>query len=140
MLIHLPATMKQGLVFQPEVPAFSIDITPSLYYLLGHRPIRVDRALGRPLFTATAEEQVPYRQDHYLLASSYGAVFGILDGTGKALYISDGVNFADHLYRLDQGPVGTKRPLAGEQKARYDKMILDDIDLVNRFYQFKPDQ
>lgn len=139
LLIHLPTAMKQGVVFQPEVPAFSIDITPSLYYLLGHRPIRVDRALGRPLFTTTIEEQAPYRQDHYLLASSYGAVFGILDGSGKALYISDGVNFADHLYRLDQGPVGAKRPLLGEQKARYDKMILDDIDLVNRFYQFKPD-
>ena len=139
MLIHLPTGMKQGLTLEPAAPAFLTDLTPSLYYLLGHRPIRVDRALGRPLFTTTIEEQVPYRQDHYLLASSYGAVFGILDGTGKVLYISDGVNFADHLYRLDQGLVGVKRPLTGEQKAHYDKLILDDIDLVNRFYQFKPD-
>jgi len=139
LLIHLPVWMKTGLTYEPETPTFLTDLTPSLYYLLGHRPIRVDRALGRPLFTATPEEQAPYHQDHYLLASSYGAVFGILDGTGKVLYISDGVNFADHLYRLDQGLVGAERPLTGEQKARYDKLILDDIDLVNRFYQFKPD-
>ena len=139
MLIHLPAAMKAGLAVQPDSPAFLIDLTPSLYYLLGHRPIRVDRALGRPLFTVTPEEQVPYHQDHYLLASSYGAVFGILDGTGKVLYISDGVNFADYFYRLDQGPAGAQRPLTGEQKARYDQLILEDLDLVNRFYHFKPD-
>lgn len=139
MLIHLPASLRQGLVQEPESPAFSIDITPTLYYLLGHRPIKVDRALGRPLFTATAEEQTRYKQDHYLLASSYGAVFGVLDGAGKMLYISDGVNFADHLYRLDEGPAGSARPLSPEQKARYDKMILDDIELVNHFYRFKAD-
>jgi len=139
MLIHLPVAMRSGLALDTEHPAFLTDLTPSLYYLLGHRPIRVDRALGRPLFTVTPEEQLPYRQDHYLLASSYGAVFGILDGAGKTLYISDGVNFADHLYRLDQGTTGSQRPLSGEQKARYDQQILDDIDLVNRFYHFKPD-
>ncbi|GLH72932.1 hypothetical protein GETHLI_14340 [Geothrix limicola] len=139
LLIHLPESMKAGLKLDSEAPAFLTDLTPSLYYLLGHRPVRVDRALGRPLFTATPEEQIPYRQDHYLLASSYGAVFGILDGAGRQLYISDGVNFADHLYRLDAAAAGTPQSLSGGQKARYDKMILDDIDLVNRFYQFKPD-
>ena len=140
MLIHLPESMKAGLVPGMGSPVFLTDLTPTLYYLLGHRPIRVDRALGRPLFTATPEEQVPYQQDHYLLASSYGAVFGILDGTGKVLYISDGVNFADHLFRLDQGLTGIRRPLSGEQKAHYDQLILDDIDLVNRFYHFQPAQ
>lgn len=139
LLIHLPDSMKTGFRLEPEAPAFLTDLTPSLYYLLGHRPVRVDRALGRPLFTLTAEEQAPYRQDHYLLASSYGAVFGILDGAGKELYISDGVNFADHLYRLEGGAAGVPLSLGGGEKARYDKMILEDIDLVNRFYQFKPD-
>jgi Sulfatase len=139
LLIHLPASMRKGLLPGTESPAFLTDLTPTLYYLLGHRPIKVDRALGRPLFTVSPQEQTPYRQDHYLLASSYGAVFGILDGSGRSLYIADGVNFTDYLYRLDEGLAGVQRPFSSEQKAHYDQLILEDLDLVNRFYHFKPD-
>jgi membrane-anchored protein YejM (alkaline phosphatase superfamily) len=138
LLIHLPAALRQGYVLDADSVAFLTDLTPSLYYLLGHRPVRADRALGRPLFTATAGEQAVYRQEHYLLASSYGAVFGILDNSGKTLYLSDGVNFVDHLYQLEEGSAGTKRPVTPEVKERYDQLILDDIAMLNDFYHFQP--
>jgi hypothetical protein len=137
LLIHLPAAMKAGLHIDPNRLAFLTDITPTLYYLLGHRPVRPDRCLGRPLFTATEAEQAPYHQDRYLLASSYGAVFGILDGDGKNLYIADGVNFADHLYRMDGNDTLVKRELPASEKSRYDQAILQDIAMLNRFYHFR---
>ncbi len=138
MFIHLPAAWRQGLSQDPQVLAFLTDLTPTLYYLLGHRPTRVDPMLGKPLFTVTAAERDAYRQDQYLLASSYGAVFGILDGTGRDLYIADGVEFADHLYRLDAGDTFSKRPVTPEAKARFDRMIVEDINKLNQFYRFHP--
>jgi len=139
MLIHLPASMRPKVTADLDAPSFLIDLTPSLYYLLGHRPLKAEPALGRPLFTENPAEQIPYRKDHYLLASSYGAVFGILDGAGKSLYIADGVNFVDYFYRLDQGGnAGLKRPVSPEQKQRFDQLILDDIAMLNSFYHFQP--
>lgn len=135
LLIHLPSRMR-GLWQDPEQIAFNSDITPSLYYLLGHRPVKPSPIMGRPLFLESAAEAKAYRQDHFLLASSYGAVFGILDQGKKSLYISDGVNFADHLYTLGDHPA--RKLLDASDKAKYDKLILDQIQVVNTYYRFTP--
>ncbi|MBP1627396.1 MAG: hypothetical protein H6Q00_1871 [Holophagaceae bacterium] len=135
LLIHLPRRM-QGLWRDPEQVAFNSDITPSLYYLLGHRPVKPSPIMGRPLFLESSAEAQAYRQEHFLLASSYGAVFGILDQAKHRLYISDGVNFADHLYSLGDRPV--RKPLGASDKARYDKLILEQIQAVNTYYRFTP--
>ncbi len=37
----------------PEQAAFNVDMTPTLYYLLGHSPVVNDPLFGRPLFTRT---------------------------------------------------------------------------------------
>jgi len=135
LLVHLPKRL-QGLWHDPEQVAFNSDITPTLYYLLGHRPLRPSPIFGRPLFLGSEAEAAPYHQSSYLLASSYGAVFGILDGRGRSLYISDGVNFADHLFSLGDTP--TRRDLGTSEKARYDREILEKIRAVNTFYRFTP--
>ncbi len=43
--------MQPKFVSDQNQPAFTTDITPSLYYLLGHLPILNNELLGRPLFT-----------------------------------------------------------------------------------------
>ena len=138
LLIHLPPALAQGLQADLDRPGFLVDLTPTLYYLLGHRPVKADPNLGRPLFTASSREQIPYARDHYLLASSYGAVFGILQGNGERLYIADGINFKDHLFALEPGLQNSPRPLPAETKARFDRMILEGIHEVNQFYHFDP--
>ena len=138
MLIHLPPALAKGLQVDLDRPGFLVDLTPSLYYLLGHRPVKADPNLGRPLFTASAQEQLPYARDHYLLTSSYGAVFGILQGTGRSLYIADGINFKDYLFALEPGLQSSPRPLSPEAKQRYDHQIIEGIHDVNQFYHFDP--
>src|SRR5262249_37844154 len=71
LIIHLPAAMRDRYSHNTKLVTFSTDITPSLYYLLGHRPTTKHDMLGRPLFTEKAEEQGPYRQENYLICSSY---------------------------------------------------------------------
>lgn len=135
LLVHLPKRL-QSLWHDPDQVSFNSDITPTLYYLLGHRPLTPSPILGRPLFMESASEAAPYLRPRYLLASSYGAVFGILDGRGRSLYISDGVNFADHLYSLGANPA--RRSLGASEKSEYDRQILEGIQEVNRFYRFTP--
>ena len=123
---------------EAAMAAFLTDITPTLYYLLGHRPLASDPVLGRPLFTQTRAEQDHYRRNHYLIASSYGAVWGILTGDGKTLYVADGVNFADHCFDLGSDPRGIQTTVTPELKRHYDQLILQEIDHLNRFYAFTP--
>ncbi len=138
LLMHVPAPLRQGLSLDSTQAAFLTDITPTLYYLLGHRPLLADPVLGRPLFTATQAEQDHYRRDYRLIASSYGAVWGILTGDGKTLYVSDAVNFKDHCFDLGDGPAAARRDVTPELKHRYDRLILKEIDHLNAFYAFKP--
>ncbi|MCE1204413.1 MAG: sulfatase-like hydrolase/transferase [Holophagaceae bacterium] len=138
LLLHVPEKLRAGLVMDPKQPAFLTDITPTLYYLLGHRPLASDAVLGRPLWTQTQAEQTRARRDHHLIASSYGAVWGILSGDGKTLYVSDGVNFADHCFDLGSDPKGTRVTVTPELKHRYDRLILQEIDHLNAFYAFTP--
>ncbi len=138
LIFHVPTKLSAGLVTEPNRAAFLTDITPTLYYLLGHRPLASDSVLGRPLFTQSKAEQDRYRRDHHLIASSYGAVWGIITDDGKALYISDGVNFTDHCFDLGSDPKGSRNLVTPELKQRYDRLILQEIDHLNAFYAFNP--
>ena len=100
LIIHLPTSLQNRLVYDARSVAFSMDITPSLYYLLGHRPTTNRELFGRPLFTDTPAEQEAYRRGQYLLASSYAPVYGILGGDGDTLFIVDAVNRKNYFYNL----------------------------------------
>lgn len=132
LIMHLPAEMR-SLSFNPDSPAFLIDITPSLYYLLGHRPIVKDELFGKPLFTVTPGESAGYARSSYLVASSYGPVYGLLQDEGRSLYVADGVEYGDHLYRWDSAGVsdGTVTP---EIRASRQQQIRDDVSAISRFY------
>jgi phosphoglycerol transferase MdoB-like AlkP superfamily enzyme len=140
MIIHLPSNMRQSVVCDPGSVAFLTDITPSLYYLLGHKPVLRSQVFGRPLFTATQLEASEYRRDSHLIASSYGAVYGILYDHGQQLYISDGVNYKDYFFDLTNGPAGTSHPVTGVVKGQNEKLIREQIQAISRFYGFHPEQ
>ena len=137
LILRVPEPLRAGLAMDPGRAAFLTDITPTLYYLLGHRPLLSDPVLGRPLFTATQAERDRARRDHVLIASSYGAVWGILSGDGNDLYIADGVNFTDHCFDLAADPKGARVPVTPGLKRRYDRLIVEGIQHLNAFYGFR---
>ncbi|MBM3774758.1 MAG: hypothetical protein FJW37_06285, partial [Acidobacteria bacterium] len=126
LIVHLPETWR-SMKSNPDAPAFLTDITPSLYYLLGHRPVAVNRISGRPLFTKKLDEQAPYLRKHYLIASSYGPVYGLLSDQGRSLYIVDAVNYRGSFHRL--GPGARQR-----SAAEYEGLIREEIGAINRFW------
>jgi arylsulfatase A-like enzyme len=135
LIIHLPSAIRQGLAISTKAVAFSTDITPSLYYLLGHRPIVSDEMFGHPLFTERPEEQGQYRRESYLIASSYGAVYGILSGDGKSLFVSDAVSYKDYLFDLTTNDTGGSTANSST-KAKNEEKIRKGILAINHFYKY----
>ncbi len=135
IIIHLPAAMR-SLSASQGPPAFVNDITPSLYYLLGHKPIAQNEVFGRPLFTATPEEALPYVRSSYLLASSYAPVYGILSDGGHSLYVVDGVEYKDALYEwTDKGRISVSS-VSSDVRAQKRQQIRDFVNNIDHFFNF----
>ena len=86
LIVHLPAEMRSRFIYDDNPISALTDITPSLYYLLGHRPVRQNPIFGHPLFVETRRELEVYRRDELFLASDERAVYGLLTRDGKFLY------------------------------------------------------
>lgn len=135
LVIHLPENLRKTVSADPAALAFSTDITPSLYYLLGQRPMQKNELFGSPLFTETAAERQRDAQAHYLLASSYGAVYGILSHSGGRLYIADGVNYRNYQFDLNSSGAAPL-PVNSQTEREENELIRKQILSIDRFYHF----
>ncbi len=135
LIMHIPPGLRKNLSTNSQDIAFTTDITPTLYYLLGHQPIIHNPLLGRPLMTGNADEAASYLQDHYLIASSYGPIFGILDRLKEQLFISDAMSKKEYLYDLKAGYMGKRERLGDKARDFYRNLIRDQIQAINQFYK-----
>ncbi len=115
---------------------FLTDITPSLYYLLGHRNLRKGEFFGRPLFTETAEEQNHYAQRFHLMMSSYDAIFGILDEQNQTLYMADALDDNQALYNLTQDPYGLDNILDPPSQKKFEQLTRSSIERLEALYGY----
>jgi hypothetical protein len=130
--------VKKRVVWDDQEPSFSLDITPSLYYLLGHKPVEKNPLFGRPLFTANKEEAARYLRSQYLLVSSYAAVYGLLSKGGQSLFIVDAVNHRNYFYDLAHDPQGIHNRVTPELRDAGEPDIRQEIRLIDDFYHFSP--
>ena len=134
LIVHLPPRLRKSLTWDAKSPAFSTDITPSLYYLLGHRPIVANELFGRPLFTQTEGERSQYERASYVVASSYGAAYGVVSGDGRSLFVADGVKDKDYFFDLTDDANGSFASFTKTRRTEQQQAIKDYIGAVNRFY------
>jgi Sulfatase len=134
LIIHLPVSLQNQVVYDVRSVAFSMDITPSLYYLLGHRPTANRELFGRPLFTTTLAEQEAYRRGQYLLASSYAPVYGILGGDGDTLFIVDAVNRKNYFYNLSTDPEGVHNRVTSRIRDENEALVRGQLQMIDRLY------
>lgn len=137
LIIHLPEKLRANLVWDSRAAAFSTDITPSLYYLLGHRPIVKNDLFGKPLFTATEREQHEYQRESCVIASSYGAVYGVLSGNGRWLFLADAVRNRDYFYDLADEGRGSSNNFTASKRTEQQELIREYIGSINQFYGIK---
>ena len=135
LIVHLPESLRGKAGSDPASLAFSTDITPSLYYLLGHRPIQKNELFGSALFTETPTERQRDPQASYLVASSYAAVYGLLSDGGRRLYIADAVNYRNYLFHLDPRGASAGALNPGFEQEQ-NELIRRQILSINRFYRF----
>ena len=134
LIIHVPPRWQGKLLPGKQEVAFPTDIAPTLYYLLGHRPILHQAICGRPLFVQGTEELAAYQRDTYLIGSSYGAVYGALSNRGDALFISDSINRKDYFFNLASDPHATHNLITPAVQLEQRRLIAEQIDEINRFF------
>jgi len=138
LIVHLPKTMQGKFVHDDDRVSALIDITPSLYYLLGHRPILSNPLFGHPLLMETAEQLHSYHRDDLFMASDVRAAYGILADNGRYFYATYDSPAQSYLYDLVQDSNGEHDILTPELKKRYDQQVIEHLHAIADFYGYKP--
>jgi hypothetical protein len=102
LVVHVPHSLGSRVTADPQAVSFSADITPTLYALLGYTPRDLGPLYGRPLVGVDGEAPPVSARGKapLLVASSYGAVWGLLQDGGRTLFVADGVEGRDYAYDL----------------------------------------
>ncbi len=138
LIIHLPKSMRAKIVADQEQISTLTDIAPSLYYLLGHQPVRANPMYGHPLFADTQTELASYHRSELFLASDEVAVYGLLDKNGRYLYATYDSPARSFLFDLAKDPNAEHNILTAAEKKQYDERIIDYLKMIGNFYGYKP--
>lgn len=136
LIVHLPSPMRRNVAYDDSHLSSLIDITPSLYYLLGHRALRAEPLFGHPLFVADKKELV--ERDELFLASDERAVYGWLTDNGRFLYTTYDSPAESFLFDLSRDPNAQHNILTAQEKLGYDKKIIEELHAIAEFYGYKP--
>jgi Sulfatase len=138
LIIHVPAKIREHLLYEENRLSTLTDIAPTLYYLLGHRPILENPLYGRPLFAESRQELDGYRHDDLFLASDVRAVYGILTADGHYLYVTYDSPAESYLFDLRQDPNAEHSILTAALKRHYDEEIIEHLHLIADYYGYRP--
>jgi arylsulfatase A-like enzyme len=138
LLIHLPAWMRGNYVQDPERTTLLTDITPTLYYLLGHRPILHGPLLGTPIVAESKREIDSYERSDIFLASDTRDVFGILSPDRRYLYAAYDAPARSELFDLNSDPNAQHNIVSPELKQKYDGRILGYLRQLDTLYGHEP--
>lgn len=136
LIMHVPRKIRDNYYYDTSKLIFTTDITPTLYYLLGHRPIRNDEVLGRPMITESRAESLPYERPSYLLASSYAPNYGMISGQGRTFFSFDDARHTQSLFDLASDPHGDRNLLTPQIAKSEDQAIHGHIAEISRAYNF----
>jgi sulfatase-like protein len=135
LMIHVPRALRQRMPMDCDRFGFSIDVTPTLYALLGYEPKRKGPLFGESLAAAT--DTYP----RYLIASSYGAVYGVLSDRGRRLYIADAIERREYAYELGdliREPLGRRVGVRDDERRANRQFIRDQVAALGARYGFEP--
>jgi hypothetical protein len=137
LIVRVPPRLRTGLAADLGEVAFLTDITPTLYGLLGYTPTDLGPLFGRPLF-ADADAGAPSRRgDDFLVASAYGAVYGVVRQNGRRMYVVDTIEGREYLQDMS-GPSARSIDVTPAIAAAHRALIRRDIDRLSALYRFTP--
>jgi hypothetical protein len=146
LIIHLPPALRTRLSTDLARVSFSTDLTPTLYALLGarvdNRTPRDTRDLlvGSPLFVEPTADLSWRRGESYLVASSYGPVYGVIDRNGRHLYLADSVESREYAYDLRPDGRDVRVGMTDADRDLYRRRIREQIGELAAWYRFTPER
>jgi len=139
LIVHLPSWLKASVKADVDAAAFTTDITPTLYALLGYKPRDLGSLFGRPLFVDQAADLSWRRRESFLVASSYGAVYGMLRNNGELMYVVDAVDGRE--YAFDPASVPGKRmDVTQTMTSENRRMIQEQLTALAALYKYQPER
>ena len=135
LIIHVPPALRSSWAWDEKRVAYTTDITPTLYRLLGHEPTQPAPFFGEPL--ALRAGVAPPLQAPRMVAASYGAVYGVLLAHATRYYVFDAVSMRDMAFELGTGAKpGVEVPMTPDVQEQGLKTIREIVGAIGAFYRF----
>ena len=134
LIVHLPARLASEFKADTDRVSFTMDITPTLYLLAGDEPVAREPQYGAPLFARSAGALTDRKLETFLVASSYGAVYGVLSANGTRLYIADATNGREYAFELPGRPDGARVGLTDLQREAARHAMREQIEAIAADY------
>jgi hypothetical protein len=134
LIVHLPTRWTPNLTTDLARIAFSTDIAPTLYALLGHDVQDLGALFGAPLFVAPDRSLVDRRRESFLITSSYAATYGLLRRNGRFLYVSSLFDRRDFAFDLTGGQIRREIPIDRDLQVVNQRLIRSRLAEAVAFY------
>jgi len=137
LILHVPASMRGRWQFDAARAAFTTDLTPTLYRLLGHAPSSPGPFYGESLARDTTDAPATARDR--MIASSYGSVYGAVLRGGTMMYVADAIERREMAFSIGSGAQpGQRLDVDAAVRAEGMALIAETVQSIAKAYQFTP--
>jgi sulfatase-like protein len=138
LLVRLPPMLRGRVRADLSRVTFTTDLAPTLYALAGNEPQDLGHLFGRPLFVDRAADLPARRRDSFLLASSYGAVYGMLRHDGRKLYATDAIDGRDDAYDMSDAREARRVAITEAMLSLNRRLIAEQLDELAAMNHYTP--
>jgi glucan phosphoethanolaminetransferase (alkaline phosphatase superfamily) len=137
LIVHVPPALRDRYSWDVQRPAYTTDLAPTLFQLLGHEPMPPQPFFGESL-AGVAGVTRPAPRDR-MIAASYGSVYGALMAGATRLYVVDAIQRREMAFEIGQGPAaGTAVAVTPTLRRDGGAVIRSTVEGLARQYQFTP--
>ena len=134
LIVHLPPRVAARVTTDLARLAFSTDIAPTLYELLGHPVAPRGEPFGEPLFVAPGGALSDRRRRSYVVTSSYGPTYALIRANGRLLYVADLLEWRESGYHVARTAGAAEVPLDGALRRDSQLQVRDQVTGLSTFY------
>lgn len=137
LIVHVPPAMRERYTWDLARPAYTTDLAPTMFRLLGHEPVAPQPFFGESLAGVPGVVR-PASRDR-MIAASYGSVYGALMEGATRLYVADAIQRRELAFAIGDGPVpGTALAVDPALRRSGERVIRSTVEGLARQYQFSP--
>jgi arylsulfatase A-like enzyme len=137
LIMSIPAPMRGEWSTDIGRVAFSMDIVPTLYKLLGYDVRDLGEHAGSPLVTTPEVDLPSRRRQPFIVMSSYGASYGVLRRNGRFLFISDLINYREYAFDLFKEPLGEPARVTDDLRRVNQQLIRTHVATIEDFFKVR---